>query len=97
MKEQAPTRDEISRNLRDKRSQKFMTLRGQRFVADKQMIPLLRAMSAVGLKTESHCGHRPDKFVRFNMSNITGVEICTVEGVRSLVIQWRKTDCRLAL
>lgn len=40
------------------RHQKLVKLGGRKFVADKKMLPLLRALNNAGFKTRSHCyGH----------------------------------------
>lgn len=62
------------------------------FVADKPMIPLLKALNEIGLTTRSHChGHETDySWVTILMDNIDQVEVRNLYGKQELLIQWKK-------
>jgi len=65
------------------------------FEADVEMIPLLRELNKLGLKTRSHCyGHITKvPHVAIMFDNIENVQIRTLTGGRKdLVITWRRNE-----
>lgn len=81
--------------------QEFVDLGTGRFVADKPLLPLLRALNDAGLVTRSHCcGHGSGHaFVGIMLADGMSIEIRdvhepaadrdTFRGGRELLIQWR--------
>lgn len=67
------------------------------FVADKDMIPLLKALNDSGLKTRSHCGHTKERFVCIRMDNVESIVVRDITEQHStretkpgqeLIISW---------
>ncbi|MGD9157200.1 MAG: hypothetical protein PVG39_02215 [Desulfobacteraceae bacterium] len=73
-------------------NQEIVVIGGDEFVADKEMIPLLRALNDAGIKTTSHCcGHETNRpFIRISTKNIEFIDLRQYEG--SAVICWRKPE-----
>jgi len=83
--------------------QAFIKIDGQQFIADKKMIPLLRALNAAGLKTRSHCAGHKDiySFLCLILDPETSIEIRPVSEIKStrrfpagtqeLCIQWKRS------
>ncbi len=64
------------------------------FEADVEMIPLLKALNHLGLRTRSHCyGHTTKvPHVAILFDNIEDVQIRTLaNGKKDLVITWRRS------
>jgi len=74
-----------------KRIQEEVTIDGQTFMADVEMIPLLKELAKVGLKARSHCyGHDTNApHVAFWFDNIEDVQIRSMQNnKKDLVIKW---------
>ena len=70
----------------------IVSIGGEQFEADVEMIPLLRELNKAGLKTVRHCfGHNTGvSWVRLDMSCISGVDYALeTDGTKRLVISWK--------
>ncbi len=71
--------------------QKSVTICGNKFWADKNMIPLLRALNKAGLITRSHCeGHETGvSWVAIKTDNVTNLEIRSDGPYKEFRISWK--------
>jgi hypothetical protein len=67
-----------------------ITVGGQTFWADRELIPLLRALNEAGLRTRSHCsGHgEMSAWVAIRTDNISGVEIRNWGEYKEILLTW---------
>lgn len=74
--------------------QEEIELNGQMVMADRELIPLLRALNNAGLITRSHCsGHEHGQaFVSIRADNINNVELITRSPYNELRIAWLMPD-----
>lgn len=72
--------------------QEMIDLGTGKFVADKELIPLLKELNQAGLITRSHCcGHTGGKsFLVIKTDNIFHVEIRNYHDMKEIVISWTK-------
>jgi len=73
--------------------QKQVTINGNSFWADPDLIPLLKALNKVGLEIRSHCaGHTKEKdaFVVIKASNMYRIEVRKDGPYDEVVIGWKR-------
>ncbi len=80
----APPRPEVG--------QEQVTIGGKTFWADKELIPLLKALNDVGLVTRSHCsGHNhKNAWVAIRTDNVENVEVRMYGEYQEVLLHWRR-------
>jgi hypothetical protein len=81
-------------------NQEKIKIEDHEFHADKEMIPLLKELNKIGLRTYSHCiGHSKEEngkyysWIILDMENIKNVSIRVSHfGRRQLCIDWERGD-----
>lgn len=65
-----------------------------KFVADKEMLPLLRALNCCGLITRSHCyGHGTGhSWVAIKTENIKDIQIRMDGELKEILITWERKN-----
>lgn len=73
--------------------QELVDLGTGEFVADKERIPLLKALNECGLETRTHCyGHKTGvSFVAIKLKNVD-IEIRRSHGYKELLLTWDRID-----
>lgn len=72
--------------------QEQITIGGATFWADRELIPLLRALNGAGLVTRSHCsGHgEGPAWVAIRSDNIESVEVRNRGEYKEILLTWRR-------
>ena len=75
-----------------KERQELVTICGQSFWADPEMVPLLKALNEAGLITRSHCsGHGENpSWVAIRLESIFSVEVRTHGEYSELLLTWKR-------
>jgi hypothetical protein len=74
-----------------KHEQELVEIDGQKFLADSEMIPLLKALNEAGLKTRTHCSgcEKGTPWVVIKTDNIEIIQVRNYEGCKEVLIEWK--------
>jgi hypothetical protein len=79
-----------SEDLPDTSHQELVEINGKEFLADPEMIPLLKALNDAGLETRTHCsGHGGSAWVTIRIKNINSVEVRNRDDLQEVLLDWK--------
>lgn len=74
------------------KNQKYITIKGERFLADIEFIPILKELNRLGLKTTQHCsGHgNNDSYISILLTSECEFYFSKIDNFPRLVIRWNR-------
>jgi hypothetical protein len=74
------------------KDQQYININGNRFVADKEFIPLIKELNKLGLETTQHCsGHGcKDSYITIKLTNQCDFWFRNIDCVPRLNIRWNR-------